>query len=529
VLITGVVIVVGVLVSVSLSLTAWSLNQHSEHRLLKVQTQQAAAVVASSILGISGPLTTALQTAEATNGNVEQFQRFMSTYTGAGQLFVSASLWRSAGSSPSPVATVGAAPTLTAASSRATAFIEQALHSPTFVVTSIHGTGLEHIGYAIANSKDPSFVVYAERAIPADREVPVESNPAFADLNYATYLGPTTAANLATTDVPNSALPLTGHTDRQVVPFGNTTLTLVTAPRGQLGDALASQLVWIFLIGGALLTMAAAGASDQLVRNRRAAERTAQTISGLYDELDGLYGKQRTIAETLQHALLPAYNPPLPGLESASRYVAGAEGVDIGGDWYSLIALDDDHFGFAVGDVSGRGISAATIMARLRFTIRAYLLEGHPPAAVLEMCSRQIDYGDDGHFATVLVGVADLTTRQITLANAGHLNPLIVSETQSRYVETDVGVPLGVLAGPYPSTTVTVPAGSAMVMFTDGLVERRGEGIDVGLDRLARTATGPARALDDLLTHLLTELTQNQSEDDVAILAFRWHVGGGDQ
>ena len=145
---------------------------------------------------------------------------------------------------------------------------------------------------------------------------------------------------------------------------------------------------------------------------------------GLYEQLGGLYGEQRTIAETLQQALLPRTNPSIPNLEIATRYVAGTVGVDIGGDWYSTLPIDDAHFAFVIGDVSGRGIDAASIMARLRFTIRAYLLEGHAPDTVLEMCSHQLDIEYDGHFATVLVGVGDLETRRVVLANAGHPRPI---------------------------------------------------------------------------------------------------------
>jgi hypothetical protein len=262
---------------------------------------------------------------------------------------------------------VGDKPDLVPASSRARHFVASAFANPTFVVTNISASGGQRIGYAIADQQDPVYAVYAERAIPADRQVPAESNPAFANLDYATYLGPTTRLSaLATTDVAPSSLPLTGHTDQELIPFGNTVLTLAASARGQLGGALGGELPWIFLAGGVVLTIAAAVAAGELARHRRDAERAAETIAGLYRRLDGLYGRQRTIAETLQRALLPQSNPDIPDLEVASRYIAGVDGVDIGGDWYSCNALDDRHFAFVVGDVSGRGLSAATVMAQLR-------------------------------------------------------------------------------------------------------------------------------------------------------------------
>ncbi len=142
------------------------------------------------------------------------------------------------------------------------------------------------------------------------------------------------------------------------------------------------------------------------------------------------------------------------------------------------------------------------------------------------MCSRQIDVGSDGHFATVLVGVADLESREITLANAGHMKPLIVSGTTSEYVVTPVGLPLGVAAGTYETTTVRLDHGSAFMVFTDGLVERRSESIEVGLERLAQAVTVPWVTLDDLLTTVVSQMAHHGAEDDIAVLAFKWTDSG---
>jgi serine phosphatase RsbU (regulator of sigma subunit) len=212
----------------------------------------------------------------------------------------------------------------------------------------------------------------------------------------------------------------------------------------------------------------------------------------------------------------------LANLEIASRYVAGARSVDIGGDWYSVIPVDGAQFAFVVGDVSGRGISAASVMARLRFTMRAYLIEGHSPDDVLEMCSRQFSIVRDHHLATALVGLGNLHTREITLASAGHLSPLMVDSGQAEFIPTSVGLPLGVTASTYRSVTLTMPEGSTLVAYTDGLVERRGELLDVGLDRLARAATRRAPDLDGLVASLISEVTGPDSDDDIALLAFRW-------
>jgi serine phosphatase RsbU (regulator of sigma subunit) len=288
----------------------------------------------------------------------------------------------------------------------------------------------------------------------------------------------------------------------------------------------------IFVAAGVVLSLAAGVVAWQLVRSRRAAERDAGIITELYDRLDDRYVEQRSIAETLQRALLPLTNPAIANLDIATRYVAGADGVDVGGDWYSAIALEDDrHFAFVVGDVSGRGVEAATIMARLRFTLRAYLLEGHPPDTALEMCAKHIQIGVDRHFATVLVGRGDLLTRTVVLANAGHLKPLVIDDGQAHYVETPVGRPLGLGPCTYATTTITMNPGATLVAFTDGLVERRGEDLLVSMEHLAETAlaaeplaaSGEGIDVESLLTQLVTTMTPEGPTDDIAILALRWH------
>lgn len=524
---TLIVTLIGIIVTVSVAWTAWTLNKHNEHRLLEVQTHQAAAVLSATILSLQDPLETALQIEAATGGSVQQFELFASNNVGSGRPFVSAILWRKDGSSWVPVSSVGVPPLLAPYSAASRSLIEKALSTPMFAVLSVRSRGTQRIAYAVAHPKDPALVIYAERAIPANRQVPVESNSAFSDLNFATYLGPTTDLTaLATTDLPLDQLPIAGDSVRVSVPFGDSSVTLVATPRAPLGGTLGGALPWIFLVGGGALTIGTAVVTYQLVRRRRIAVRDAGTIADLYLELDRLYGQQRSIAETLQQALLPQKNPSISNLEIASRYLAGAAGVEIGGDWFSIITVDQRHFAFAVGDVSGKGVGAAAIMARMRFTIRAYLTEGHPPDIVLGMCSRQLHVNRDGHLATVLVGIGDVDSGVITMANAGHLDPLIVSGGKAEFAHSTVGLPLGVTAADYTPTIVQLAPGSALVAFTDGLVERRGESIDVGLARLARAATDTYTTLDGLLSTITSTLDSEGPDDDIAILAFRWRGPG---
>jgi serine phosphatase RsbU (regulator of sigma subunit) len=519
--VTIVVLVIGLLITATVTWTAWTLNAKTESRLLHLQTEQAGDVLTAAVPNTQTPLATAAQIAEVTGGSPSAFMQYFSPFVGPGQQFVSASLWEVDGAGARSVAVVGASSDLSAASATAASLINRALHSKSFVVAGIVQHQSPHIGYAYGlPGPAPRFVVYAEHAVPADRRSAVASNSAFADLNYAIYLGSPTTGHLLTTSF--SHVPAGGSTDKFRVPFGDSELTLVTAAAGQLGGTLSARLPWIFAILGVLLTVLAAWITRWLMRRRVEAERDSDQIRSLYGQLGDLYSEQRSIAETLQRALLPHVIPDIPHLEIAVRYVPGTRGMDIGGDWYSVLSIDDRHFAFVVGDVSGRGVSAASVMAALRFTIRTLLLEGNSPAEVLRKCSFQIRADIEGHFATAVVGIGDMERHEVTLANAGHLNPLLVTSGSTGFVETAVGVPLGIPGGGYESVTVATPSTSTMIAFTDGLVERRGESIDVGMQRLATATAAGNGPLDDLLTTIIGDLTDEDSEDDIAILALRW-------
>jgi serine phosphatase RsbU (regulator of sigma subunit)/FixJ family two-component response regulator/anti-sigma regulatory factor (Ser/Thr protein kinase) len=227
-------------------------------------------------------------------------------------------------------------------------------------------------------------------------------------------------------------------------------------------------------------------------------------------------------AVTLQRSLLPDRLPDIPGLALAARYLPGAAGTEVGGDWYDVIPLADGRVGIAMGDVVGRGIPAASLMGQLRNGLRAYAIEGHPPAAVLERLDRLVQSLNPGRMATLLYMVLESDGRNAIFANAGHLPPLVVeADRKPRLVEGHRGVPLGVL--PYASfeeTGARLEPGSTLVLYTDGLVEERGVSIEIRLDDLQRAAAHPFEGPNELCERLLLDmLPEGPGVDDVAVLA----------
>jgi serine phosphatase RsbU (regulator of sigma subunit) len=200
--------------------------------------------------------------------------------------------------------------------------------------------------------------------------------------------------------------------------------------------------------------------------------------------------------------------------------------VDIGGDWYDLIERPGERLLLVIGDVSGRGLRAATTMASLRHAIRAYAAQNDDPPTILRKLSQLLSVTDDRQFATVLCVEVTGDRQELTVTSAGHLPPLLIGPDQAAYVDVQVGLPVGVQRGSaYSSTTVSAPAGATLLAFTDGLVERRGETLDVGLARLARLAANASREdglLSSLLDTLLTGLRDGLALDDIAIVGLRW-------
>lgn len=508
----------------------WLLAQSyedNESSLLGTKAKETGLVITAQTSTVQTPLAAAAELADATRGNRQQFIQFMTPFAGQGSQgqgsqFVSASLWDLSNAAAGPIAVVGSPPALIGAP-EAPGFLARIAGSSQLELVGLLDQLNPRIGYEFHPSGKGPFAVYAETALPTDRRAKIASNSAFSDVHYAIYFGRSVKADqLVATDLNN---PKGGSRHATVmVPFGAGGFTIVVSPRRSLSGPLAAALPWIFAALGVVLSGALALVGQRLQRRRREAERMAFALNRAVNEARSLYSEQRSVAHHLERSLLPERLPELEGLETACRYEPGASGVEIGGDWYDLVPLGDDRAFFVVGDVSGRGIAAAAVMARLRFAVLAYVQVGFTPEAVLTELSNTINLEEVGHFATMVCGIIDLGTRDLVLANAGHLPPLLLTGHETTFLSDRVGIPIGVSdQAKYESTFAKVPPSATLLVYTDGLVERRTERIEVGLNRLAGTALQyRTLGLETQVNKIVEEMTRPGSEDDAAVLGLRW-------
>ncbi|MFI9812523.1 PP2C family protein-serine/threonine phosphatase [Saccharothrix variisporea] len=229
---------------------------------------------------------------------------------------------------------------------------------------------------------------------------------------------------------------------------------------------------------------------------------------------------ERDAAAVLQDSLLPGHLPTTEGWGLAARYVPGA-GSGVGGDWYDVFALPGGRLGLVIGDVVGHGLAAAVVMGRLRSALRAYALEFDDPAEVLGKLDRKAGHFEHNTMATVAYAVIHTATARMDLSIAGHPRPVLaVPGRDTVLLEGVVDPPIGftlAVTGRH-TTTVELPAGSLVVLYTDGLVERRDEALDRRLEFLRRTVT--ATPAETACARIMDRLVGNHpAADDIALLA----------
>ena len=241
-----------------------------------------------------------------------------------------------------------------------------------------------------------------------------------------------------------------------------------------------------------------------------------------------LYRREHETALILQRSLLPQLTRPTPGVEIAHRYLPSSVTSEVGGDWFDAVPLSGDRLALIVGDVMGHGIRAAATMGQLRTVARTLANLDMTADQVLTRLDETASDIGEGQFATCVCAVYDPADRSCTFASAGHLPPVLVTPRGTpRLVELPPGIPLGIGGAEYRSVTITVPEDSILVLYTDGLVERRGQDIDQGMALLCRTLADPGRNLEEACDAVLAALETKEAEDDIAVIMAHVLPGAG--
>jgi serine phosphatase RsbU (regulator of sigma subunit)/anti-sigma regulatory factor (Ser/Thr protein kinase) len=247
-----------------------------------------------------------------------------------------------------------------------------------------------------------------------------------------------------------------------------------------------------------------------------AADRAALAIEHAH-----LY-EQRRVAEALQRSLLPQELVGIAGLEVAARYLPAAAAASLGGDWYDVFPVGGGRIGLAVGDVVGHGLPAAALMAQLRTALRAYAFDGYAPGEVIDRLNRMLAHIAPSTMTTGTYLALDPERETVAVVNAGHPPPLVIDpDGRAGYLDVRPNVALGVSRGSrFRVQECTLRGGSTIVLYTDGVVEVRGEALDEGLERLRQLAersnSSPQALVDAIVEQMVNK---GQPADDVAVLA----------
>jgi PAS domain S-box-containing protein len=225
------------------------------------------------------------------------------------------------------------------------------------------------------------------------------------------------------------------------------------------------------------------------------------------------------LVQTLQQALLPPALPHVPGITLAVRYIAAQRDIAIGGDWYAVLPFPDGRLGLAIGDVAGHGLDAVADMAAARFSLRALALDESSPELVLEQLNNVVRIFESDTMITALYGVLDPVARTWTYAAAGHCPALVRQADGTTYLlDEPCDAPLGYVKSVHRHQAELEP-GATLVLYTDGLVERRTESLTTGFNRLLSVCSDGPEDPEALSKHLAVEMFRDAPvDDDVAIV-----------
>ncbi|WP_035284826.1 fused response regulator/phosphatase [Actinokineospora spheciospongiae] len=229
------------------------------------------------------------------------------------------------------------------------------------------------------------------------------------------------------------------------------------------------------------------------------------------------YTDEHDIALSLQRSLLPSRLPVVPGLTMAARYVPASSVAQVGGDFYEVTELDTGVL-VAIGDVTGHSIEAATVMGEVRHALRAYAIEGHTPTEIIALLNAMVCRFHPTGLTTLCLILLDLAAETATIANAGHIPPLLIDDEHAAYLPLP-GAILGIEVPRPEATTIAFPKGSTIVLMTDGLVERRAVPLDDDLETL-RASMDPGEQPEAVCRRLLATFGRDK-DDDIALVVLR--------
>jgi serine phosphatase RsbU (regulator of sigma subunit)/anti-sigma regulatory factor (Ser/Thr protein kinase) len=256
---------------------------------------------------------------------------------------------------------------------------------------------------------------------------------------------------------------------------------------------------------------------DDVTLLQLAADRAALAID------NARISEQRAVTEIMQRTLLPDELPEIPGMRFSAKYLPAGSGVKVGGDWYDVFPLTNGRVAFVIGDVVGRGVLAASVMAEIRTALRAYMVQGHKLTEVLAMLNELLVSMGRSRGATLSILELDPEAEELEAVTAGHLPPLLIEPSgEARLLEQAHGLPVGVRIGHrYQACRYPFPTGSRLLLYTDGLIERRDESIDDGFERLTVAAQAAAGRTDSSFADNVYRalIDETPLEDDVALLA----------
>ena len=231
---------------------------------------------------------------------------------------------------------------------------------------------------------------------------------------------------------------------------------------------------------------------------------------------------ERHVTLELQRAILPLHEDPfdLPGLRAVVRYLPASQDSRVGGDWYITAEMPGGHVLVAIGDVGGHGLAAAAGMARLRGALAGLAITGSPPERLVGWLNDLVHHVGPEHTASVIAGYFDPPTRVLTWAQAGHPPPLLVRGSQARPLTAPAGILLGAGRGDYQQASLSLQPGDLLLLYSDGLIERRDRSLEEGLATLTSAAAGISDP-GQLIAAVLAALGSTDPEDDTCVVALR--------